>query len=62
MDNKGQKKYKTTFDAIKAYNKPSVNGQKGSNQFAMLDLQVQEQLERDLASLAENNGVPAYDY
>lgn len=60
MTNKGKKKYKTTLDAIKAYNKPA--GLKGSDKFAMLELQVQDQLDRDLASLAENNGVPIYDY
>ena len=67
MSNKAKsnnKKYKTAFDALlayqKSYNKPSTS--KGSDQFAMLELQVQDQLERDLASLAENNGVPIYDY
>ena len=60
MVNQGQKKYKTTLDAIKAYNKPSCS--KDSDKFAMLELQVQDQLDRDLASLAENNGVLIYDY
>ena len=63
MANQGQKKYKTALDAVRAYDKHlSQKGSKGSDKFAMLELQVQDHLDRDLASLAENNGVPIYDY